>query len=87
MGYTRQQRGRVGGLTTASRHDPRLYTQKARDTFAAWDHADCRTCGSPGPLPDGLEASERARRLDARHRLHMTRLSVRGVAARRRRAA
>ena len=82
-----QWRGRIGGLRLASTHDPKAYTANARQAFLSGDHSRCRVCGSPPPIPDGLNAAERQRRLDARRLEHMTRMARASVASRSRRSS
>lgn len=79
----RSLRARLGGLTTAARHDPLDYTAAAR--------AKC-----PGSLgyferqvdPDReLQPAERERRAKAAQKAHFTRLGLKSAQARRRRRA
>ena len=66
----RAQAGKIGGLTTASRHDPLIYTAKARSTYLETftQEAD----------PDGtLTPEERDRRADALKRRRMAELALR----------
>lgn len=76
-------RGRIGGNTTRSRHDPLVYTalarQKFRDSFA-------EAVDPEGVLPE----AERAARADAARRAHMAKLALKSAtvrAARRRQAS
>lgn len=69
----RALRSRIGGLTTAARHDPREYTAPARAAFNAKFYV-----GIPADLPQ----SERDRRADAARRAHMTAIALRSVQAR-----
>jgi hypothetical protein len=63
----RALRSRTGGLTTASRHDPREYTAAARRAFAARFYDG---------IPEGLPTAERERRAEAVRRLYMSRLEL-----------
>lgn len=79
----RRLQGRIGGLTTRSRHDPVVYTAAARQTFRdAFDQA---------VDPEGvLLPAERAARADAARRAHMAKLALKSAtvrAARRRRGS
>jgi len=79
------RRGRLGALTTHSRHDPVELTRKARAIYAASfaeDHSGCGICGYPAPIPADLTAKARAKRADALRRAHYLRLSLRSRAAR-----
>jgi hypothetical protein len=69
----RALRSRIGGLTTASRHDPRTYTQPARDAFNSRFLE-----GIPAELPE----PERLRRADAARRAHFARLAFKSARAR-----
>ena len=76
----RAQAGKIGGLTTASRHDPKVYTAKARRTFleSFAQEAD----------PDGtLTPDERDRRADALKRRRMAELALRSSQVRAQRRA
>ncbi len=77
------RRGRMGGLTTASRHDSRELTRPARETY--------RRSFETLVDPDGtLTLEERQRRAEALRRCHfvrLARLSVRARARRRNKAA
>ncbi len=71
----RQQRARIGGYTLAATHDPKQYTQAARNGF--WQ----RFLNEVDPqrvLPE----AERDRRAKAAMRAHMTRLALRSARAR-----
>lgn len=73
---TKVQAGRIGGYTTAARHDSRTITARARETFLASfvDQVD----------PDRvLPEQERLRRAEAARRAHFTRLAMQSAAARR----
>jgi hypothetical protein len=78
----RALRSRLGGLTTAARHDPREYTASARAAWKASDHTDCRICGRQEPLPADLTAAERERRRQARLQAHYARMAYRSVRSR-----
>jgi hypothetical protein len=68
--------GRLGGLTTSSRHDPTAITANARAAFLGrfWVEAD----------PDGvLSPEERDRRAVAARRAHFVRLALRSAEVRR----
>jgi hypothetical protein len=68
--------GQIGGLTTSSRHDPSIYTAKARETFLA------RFLDDVDPnheLPD----DERQRRALAARRAHFARLALASAESRR----
>jgi hypothetical protein len=71
----RSLRSRLGGLATAAKHNPREYTQPARDAlekrFA--DEVD------PSRI---LPEAERARRAEAAKRLFYTRLAYKSARAR-----
>lgn len=72
--------GRIGGLTTASRHDPRQQTAKARATFLARfaEKVD----------PDGsLSPEERERRAVAARKAYFAQLALKSAQARRRKLA
>ena len=71
--------GKLGGLTTRSRHDPLVYTAAAR---AAFDATFEREVDPDGILPPG----ERAARAEAARRAHYVRLTARSAAARAARA-
>lgn len=71
-------RGRIGGLTTAARHDPKVTTAKARQTFLSQFERQVD--------PDGvLPPEERQRRAEAAKRAHMARLALKSAQARRNR--
>ena len=61
--------GRIGGLVTASRHDPREYTSAARQAFLARFEREV----DPDLL---LPEVERKRRAKAALAAHMTRLAL-----------
>lgn len=68
-------RGRIGGLTNAARHDPKVYTANARAAFLAGfeDEVD----------PEHkLPPPERARRAEAARRAHFHRLALKSAQAR-----
>lgn len=67
--------GRLGGLETSSRHDPRVYTAKARQTFLSRFALEV----DPDQV---LPPAERERRADALRRAHMTRLALKSAQAR-----
>lgn len=67
--------GRIGGLTTASKHDPLTYTSRARAVFLASFVAEV----DPGGV---LPPAERDRRAIAARRAHMVRLAHRSAQAR-----
>jgi hypothetical protein len=69
----RRQIARMGGLTTASRHDPRETTAAARRAFEA------KFLDETDPT---LPMAERLRRADAAYRLYMTRLAFKARQAR-----
>lgn len=69
----RALRSRIGGLTTAARHDPRAYTAPARAAFSAKFYVG---------IPEGLPEHERDRRAEAAKRAHMTSIALRSVQAR-----
>ncbi|HSW41270.1 MAG TPA: hypothetical protein VLM76_02040 [Patescibacteria group bacterium] len=72
---SRAAAGRLGGLTTASRNDPKTYTSKARRTFLDNFAAEVD--------PEGvLPPEERDRRAVAARKLHMARLALRSSRAR-----
>lgn len=72
----RRMRAALGGLTTASRHNPLTYTSKARSTWLA------------GFAPDdpGLSEAERERRAAAALRARMVALALRSSQVRAARA-
>lgn len=82
----RSLRSRLGGLTTAARHDPRDYTASARLAWKSSDHEECRACGSQPPIPADLPAAERERRRAARLSAHYTRMALRSVRSRSKKA-
>ena len=69
--------GRIGGLATASRHDPKDMTAPARRGFLARFE---RQVDPDGALP----AEERERRAQAALKSHMARLALSSADARRR---
>lgn len=75
--------GRLGGLALSATHDPRVYTQKAREAFRSrfLDEVD----------PDGTlretDPEEAARRAEAARKLFYARMAVRSVESRRRKSA
>ena len=71
----RADAGRIGGLTTASRHDARELTKPATAGFLARFEREVD--------PDGvLPREERQRRALAARRAHMRRLAMRSAAVR-----
>lgn len=69
--------GRIGGLTTASRHDTRALTKPATAAFLARFEREVD--------PDGLlPVEERHRRALAARKAYMSRLAMRSAQARRR---
>ena len=76
----RQQRARMGGTATASRHDPKEYTQAAHK---GWRDRFLNEVDPRGEPPE----AERQRRADAAQRLYMQRLAWKSAQARRRNAA
>jgi hypothetical protein len=83
----RSLRSRLGGLTTAARHNPREYTAPARAAWKASDHTECRLCGSQPPIPADLPEPEQARRRQARLSTHYARMAYSSVRSRGRKAA
>lgn len=83
----RALRSRLGGQSTAARHNPREYTAPARAAWRASDHTDCRLCGQQEPIPADLGPDERERRRQARLQLHYSRMAYASVRARTRKAA
>ena len=75
----RRMAGRIGGLTTASRHDPRETTAKARATFLASFE---RKVDPDGSLPP----DERVRRATLARKAHFARLALKSAQVRRSRA-
>ncbi len=73
------QNGRIGGYTTASRHDMREHTAPARAAFLS----RFEKIVDPNRL---LSAPERARRAEAARRAYFSSLAQRSAAARRRKA-
>jgi hypothetical protein len=69
-------RGRIGGLVTQSRHDPRDLTAKARATFLAQFEEQV----DPERL---LSEPERQRRAIAARKAHFARLALASARARR----
>lgn len=76
----RSLRARLGGLSTAARHDTREITSNARAAFMARFE---REVDPDCILPPG----ERARRAEAAKKLHFARLALKSAEARRRRAS
>jgi hypothetical protein len=76
----RQQRARMGGLATASRHDPKKYTEAAHK---GWHNRFLNEVDPKGVLPE----PERRRRADAAQRLYMQKLAWKSAQARRRNKA
>lgn len=70
-------RGRIGGLSTSSRHDPRQYTAAARRKF---NERFEREVDPEGVLP----SKERARRANAAKRAYFSRLALKSARARER---
>jgi len=69
-------RGRIGGLTTHSRHDSRDITRAARERFLARFFVEVD--------PDNtLPEPERFRRAEAARKAHMARLALKSAQARR----
>jgi hypothetical protein len=83
----RSLRSRLGGLTTAARHNPREYTAPARAAWKASDHTECRLCGPQPPIPADLAEHERERRRQARLAGHYARMAYASARARARQAA
>ena len=83
----RALRSRLGGLATASRHNPRDYTASARAAWKSSDHNECRLCGEQLPIPADLAEDERERRRKARLQAHYARMAYASVRSRARRAA
>jgi very-short-patch-repair endonuclease len=80
---TAQQRGRIGGLTTAaSAPSPRAITQAARDGRLERYRDQVRDA-----VPDLRDEAEITRRAELLRRADMIRMSAKGVAARRRKAS
>jgi len=80
---THAERGRLGGLTTAARHDGRAQTAKARAAFMAdgpyWlDYVDPSGDLRQKDYPEAL------RRADAARRLHYQRMAYASLRSRRR---
>lgn len=69
--------GRIGGLTTASRHDPHQQTAKARAPFLARFEAKVDPDGSLSP-------EERERRAVAGRKAYFAQLALKSAQARRR---
>jgi hypothetical protein len=73
-------RGRIGGLALAATHDPREYTAAGRRAFLARFEREVD--------PEGiLSLTERVRRATAARKLYFTRLALKSVMARKKRAA
>jgi len=70
----RRLNSKIGGLTTAARHDPRVYTAAARSTFLD---------SFLDQVPSDLPPAERERRAAALRRLHFARLAAKSAAVRR----
>jgi hypothetical protein len=71
------RRGRIGGLVTSSRHDPRETTKPGRAAF--WSRFEREVD------PDGLlSEDERRRRAEAARRAHFVRLANASVKSRQR---
>jgi hypothetical protein len=76
---SRSTRGRLGGLTTASRHDPMDYTAAARarsNGLNRWLEK----------VPADLPEEERLRRAEAMRRKHYVELGIKSGKARREKA-
>jgi hypothetical protein len=71
--------GRIGGLVTASRHDPVAMTAPARE---GWLRRFLREVDPDGVLPE----DERQRRAEAAQRAQMSRLALKSAEARRKKA-
>ena len=69
----RQSIARLGGLATSSRHDPQIYTAKARATFNERWLRD---------IPTDLPEAERLRRAEAAKKLYFATIGRRGGKAR-----
>lgn len=69
----RKANGKIGGLVTASRHDPRDYTAAARATYLASFGND---------VPADLPVAERERRIRAARRARMAELTRLSIVAR-----
>jgi hypothetical protein len=75
MGHDPQslrQRARLGGLATAARHDPKVFTGPARKASA--EALNCRLLAEIDP-DNQLDPKERQRRLIAARKLHFARLA------------
>jgi hypothetical protein len=76
---SRSTRGRLGGLTTASLHDPKIYTAAARarsNGLEKWLEK----------VPTDLPEEERMRRAEAMRRKHYVELGIKSGKARREKA-
>jgi hypothetical protein len=82
----RALRSRLGGLTTAARHDPHAYTTAARAAWKASDHTECRLCGSQPAISADLAPAERERRRQARLAAHYARMAYTSVRSRSKKA-
>src|SRR5687767_10360215 len=82
----RALRSRLGGLATASRHNPTAYTAAARAAWKSSDHTECRLCGTQSPIPAALAPAERERRRHARLTAHYARMAYTSVRSRRKKA-
>ncbi len=71
----RSLRSRLGGLTTAARHDTREITAPARAAFMSKFEAEVDPLGT-------LDPAERARRAEAARKAHFTRLALRSAQSR-----
>jgi hypothetical protein len=72
--------GKIGGLTTSGRHDPRPKMAKARTAFLR--HFDIEA--DPDQI---LPPDERQRRGEALYKAHMARLAAKSALARARRSS
>jgi hypothetical protein len=72
----RSLRARLGGLTTAARHDPREITAPARAAFEQRFYEG---------IAEDLPPAERDRRAAANRKIYFTRLSLASAATRRKR--
>lgn len=76
----RRQRARLGGLTTAARHDAKAHTEPARKEFLARFEREVD--------PDGtLDPEERRRRATAARKLYFAQLAFKSARARRARSS
>lgn len=86
MKPTRQDRerwGRIGGLTTSSRHRGEDTTRAARQAFR--ERFERQVDEEAAARGETLEPAERARRAEAAMKVHMMRLAEKSAAARRKR--